>query len=68
MDGIICDKVYQDFDNASGPLPERQFIHFSQFIYDSMLMKFGLLNLMVKTLMQLVNGLKNLDNSLAFGF
>jgi hypothetical protein len=57
------DKVYSDLDNWANPIGERTPVSFETFMYDSMIMRFGLYSISVKVMMQLVNGLQKITMS-----
>ena len=51
------DKVWIDLENESGPVQNRQPVPFHSFLYDAMIMRFGLQSIAIKTLIQMSNGL-----------
>ena len=68
MDQLIQDKVYFDLEIQSGPVQERKPVSFATFMFDSMLMQYGLYNIAIKILMQMVNGLKVMTSNTPFGY
>ena len=58
MSQLMQDKVYLDLENMNGPIQDRLPVSFPTFMYDTLLMQYGLINLSIKILMQLINGLK----------
>jgi hypothetical protein len=68
-DQIIQDKVYADLEAShSGVVMERCPVSFPTFMYDSMIMQYGIMNIAIKVLMQLVNGLKTIDPQERWGY
>ena len=57
MDNVMQEKVWIDLESEAGPLESRAAIPFHTFMYDVMIMKFGLQSIAIKTLIQLTNGL-----------
>lgn len=57
MDLIICEKVYTDIELSRGPVDQRLPDPFPNFMYDQVLVQYGLYSVSIKVLMQLVNGL-----------
>lgn len=51
MDVLMQEKVYFDLDNWGGPVSERMPISFATFMYDSLLMQYGLYNISIKVMM-----------------
>ena len=68
MDMLMQDKVYYDLEVATGPIAERTPTSFATFMYDSMLMQYGLYSIAIKVLMQMVNGLRSLTPNTPFGY
>lgn len=68
IDQIMQDKVYYDLENESGSIAERQPVSFPTFMYDSLLMQYGLYQISIKILMQLSNGIKLVKDVQPFGF
>ena len=62
LNDIMQDKVWVDLENEAGPVQNRRPIPFHTFIYDSMIMKFGLQSIAIKTLIQMSNGLNAAQN------
>ena len=50
LDEIMQEKVIQDLENEDGPISTRTAAPFHQFLYDSMIMRFGLQSIAIKTL------------------
>lgn len=65
---MMQDKVYFDLENEGKSIQERQPVSFPTFMYDSMLMQYGLYKISVKMLMQLTNGLTTEHLNQPFGF
>lgn len=57
MDNVMQEKVWIDLESESGPLEDRSAVPFHTFMYDVMIMKFGLQSIAIKTLIQMTNGL-----------
>lgn len=57
IDQIMQDKAYRDIENETGNLNRRMGASFPSFMYDSMLMTYGLQNISVKMIVQMANGL-----------
>ena len=57
MDNVMQEKVWIDLESESGPLESRSAVPFHTFMYDVMIMKFGLQSIAIKTLIQMTNGL-----------
>jgi hypothetical protein len=55
-------KVFVELEMEVGPIHGRASVYFPIFMYDSIIMQYGLINIAIKILMQLVNGLKKLSN------
>ena len=53
------DKTYRDIENEVGAMERRIGASFPAFMYDSMLMTYGLQNISVKMIVQMANGLMN---------
>lgn len=53
------DKTYRDIENEGGAIERRIGASFPAFMYDSMLMTYGLQNISVKMIVQMANGLMN---------
>ena len=51
------EKVWVDIEQEGSDIVNRQAVPFHTFMYDMMIMKFGLQSIAIKTLIQLVNGL-----------
>lgn len=68
LDNLIQDRVYMDLETATGPVSERVIVPFANFLYDQVLMNFGLVSLAIRTLMQMVNGLKTFSSKTPFGY
>jgi hypothetical protein len=58
MNQTMQDKVYRDIENETGPFAQRQAQPFPTFMYDSMIMQYGLQQIAIKVIVQLTNGLK----------
>jgi hypothetical protein len=64
MDQMMQDKTYRDIDNDAGPLEKRKPSQFPTFMFDTMIMSYGLKTIAVKVLVQLTNGIKEgIDNN-----
>ncbi len=50
MDNVMQEKVWVDIEAESGPIESRSAIPFHTFMYDVMIMKFGLQSIAIKTL------------------
>ena len=50
LDEIMREKVVRDLENEDGPIHGRHAVPFHQFMYDSMIMRFGLQSIAIKTL------------------
>mgnify|MGYP001413502383 CR=1 FL=1 len=50
MDTVMQEKVWIDLESESGPLESRSAVPFHTFMYDVMIMKFGLQSIAIKTL------------------
>ena len=50
MDSVMQEKVWVDIEAESGPIATRAALPFHQFMYDVMIMKFGLQSIAIKTL------------------
>jgi hypothetical protein len=59
IDQIMQDKTYRDIENETGSIDRRIGPSFPSFMYDSMLMAYGLQNISVKMIVQMANGLMN---------
>ena len=57
MDNVMQEKVWIDLESESGSLENRSAVPFHTFMYDVMIMKFGLQSIAIKTLIQMTNGL-----------
>jgi len=57
MDNVMQEKVWVDLEAETGPIENRQAVPFHTFMYDVMIMKFGLQSIAIKTLIQMTNGL-----------
>lgn len=57
MDNVMQEKVWIDLESESGPLEHRSAVPFHTFMYDFMIMRFGLQSIAIKTLIQMTNGL-----------
>ena len=66
LDEIMQEKVIQDLENEDGPISTRTAAPFHQFLYDHMIMRFGLQSLAIKTLIQMSNGLKEVQGRMLF--
>ena len=66
LDEIMQEKVIQDLENEDGPISTRTAAPFHQFLYDSMIMRFGLQSIAIKTLIQMSNGLKEVQGRMLF--
>ena len=62
------DKVYYDLELENSSISERTPVSFPTFMYDSLLMHYGLYQISIKVLMQLSNGIKLINNDQAFGY
>jgi hypothetical protein len=58
MDTLIREKVFSDIAMSSLPLHERQPTSFASFLFDQLLVRYGLYPIMCKILMQLMNSLR----------
>lgn len=55
------DKVYADLEAfQSTSIIDRCPVSFPTFLYDTMIMQYGMMSISIKVLMQLVNGLKSI--------
>ena len=50
MDNVMQEKVWIDLESEIGPLESRSAVPFHTFMYDVMIMKFGLQSIAIKTL------------------
>ena len=50
MDTVMQEKVWIDLESESGPVDSRSAVPFHTFMYDVMIMKFGLQSIAIKTL------------------
>ena len=57
MDQVMQEKVWLDLENEADELEKRSAVPFHSFMYDVMIMRFGLQSIAIKTLIQLTNGL-----------
>ena len=57
MDNVMQEKVWIDIETESGGIENRSAVPFHTFMYDVMIMKFGLQSIAIKTLIQMTNGL-----------
>lgn len=63
------DKVYFDIESSNKEqVADRAPVTFPTFMYDSMIMQYGLFSVSIKVLMQLANGLKTVNSSTPFGY
>jgi hypothetical protein len=68
LDQVMQDKVYYDLELENASLSERQPVSFPTFMYDSLLMQYGLYQISIKVLMQLSNGLQQINEDQQFGY
>lgn len=66
LDEIMREKVVKDLENEDGPIQSRHAAPFHQFMYDSMIMRFGLQSIAIKTLIQMSNGLNSTKRKMQF--
>lgn len=57
MDNVMQEKVWVDLESEGSTLENRSAVPFHTFMYDVMIMKFGLQSIAIKTLIQMTNGL-----------
>ena len=50
MDQMMQDKTYRDLENDAGPLEKRKPSQFPSFMFDTMIMSYGLKTIAVKVL------------------
>jgi hypothetical protein len=66
---MIQDKAFYDIEAAnSAQIADRAPVTFPTFMYDSLIMQYGLYNIAIKVLMQLVNALKLMDHNSPWGY
>ena len=61
------DKAYRDLENDADLIDKRKEIPFPSFLFESMIMSYGLQSLAVKMCIQLTNGLKESTNDYPYG-
>ena len=57
MSNVMQEKVWADIEQESGDITSRLPVPFPSFMFDVMLMKYGLPSIAIKTLIQMTNGL-----------
>ena len=57
MDNVMQEKVWIDIEQEADSIENRSAVPFHTFMYDVMIMKFGLQSIAIKTLIQMTNGL-----------
>jgi len=57
LNQIMMDKAYRDINHETDSLDRRLGPSFPQFVYDTMIIMFGLPTISVKTIVQMCNGL-----------
>ena len=57
MDNVMQEKVWIDIEQEAGEIESRSALPFHQFMYDVMIMRYGLQSIAIKTLILMTNGL-----------
>ena len=68
LDGVMCDKVWNDLDQEKGPLDQRVPGAFHTFMFDAMIMSYGLQTIAIKVLMQMSNGINAVKANARWAF
>ena len=68
IDTIFQDKVYFDLEIFSTHVTDRVSVSFSSFMYDNVIMQYGLYSISIKVLMQLVNSLQTMNSNTPYGY
>jgi hypothetical protein len=62
MELSMEDKVKSDIENENLELDQRKLPTFSKFLYDNILMQYGLKTIAIKNIVQLCNGIKAINS------
>jgi len=57
LEPVMVEKVLVDLENEKGDVEKRAAIPFYTFMYDQMIMRFGLQSIAIKLIIQMSNGL-----------